>query len=143
MNTYLIFDVNYNFSAYYSKKPSILYKMFRDVFDAEEIDFDFVTRLFEQIRKEIEPGSLNRYLRNSLDNSSKYDFSDNVHIVKDSRGEIIFKLHIFKDFMLLESKSKNSKALEVLNEFYNKLFAINLDVEEYYWVRDLYNVSLV
>lgn len=140
MNTYLIFNIRESFATYYRNRPSILYKMFVDIFNADEDSQDYAKREFDLITKTLDVNNMNEFIKSKFldDCISK----GNLHVINTNDG-VKVKVLVNNDYISVSIDNDDIQFISKFYEFSKEFFIINLKEEDYKWIRDLYDVYLV
>lgn len=141
MHTYYIFKINKYFSYIYKKWPNKMYKILEEMYLKKDYSDTLTYKYYERFAEEFNKLELNEYIYSKNKLSCCYERDNNLHFIGRNNYN---KLIINNTCLVLITDDINSVFLIDLSSYDDKLFIVDFNNRDYFWIKDRQNnTSLV
>lgn len=141
MRTFYVFKINNMFQTFYNDKSNILYKMFLEIYNScdDEVINNF--RLFEKITIPFNKKIFNNYILLKHKDDLYYNKKDNKHTINSV--DEVSKLCVNVTYLKIKSNINMNSFIRDIIDTKENVFVIDFRSEDYFWLNESVNKTLV
>ena len=134
MREFFIFEVKDEFKQLYEAKPSMLYRIFEQIYYLKKEELQYGYSLFRQLTKKINKEKFDQYFFVKFHQSVPYSKTGNIHYYNNPAHDEISTLEVRRAFLKVKTNYYDSFFLEQLNTLNNNYFACDFKNEDYFFL---------
>lgn len=141
MRTFYVFKINNMFQTFYNDKASILYKMFREIYNSEDDDLINNFRLFEKITIPFNKKIFNNYIMLKHRDDLYYSKKENKHII--NKNDEMTKLVVNTTHLKIKTNTNVNSFIKDIIDSKENVFVIDFENKDYFWLNEINYEPLV
>lgn len=142
MRTFYIFKINKEYYSLTKNLPFNLYLAYLNIRMGTKSNIDLLYNEYFSFTESFNKKLLNNSLYNKMNVLDGYSIYNNIHQYSNYYTDEVSKLSVYNSYMVLKSNKNNSSFFKELSKI-PYLFIIDFEHEDYFWLSNLKQLTLV
>lgn len=139
MRTFLIFDINDNYYSLYKEYPKSIFNILKQVYFLKRDNLGFAKNILYSLVNNIQKNDLDKNIFIKLHKDLPYSKRGNVHMFNNFYYGEITTMEIKNTYIKIKSSKDYNYFFNCLS-FYNHLFVCDFETNDYFFLKDMFNV---